>query len=119
MTKKKVIRKFWRIKRHFLRKSLLFSRKSAIFSRNLPKTYRNLILGFLGFFYCPILGFQFFLSGNTAWRKDGNKLDSNFRTQDQNNKIFILIKTRIVSCVAAASQLRVKARKWLTIQVLC
>src|SRR6218665_1331336 len=66
MTKKKVIRKFWWIKRHFLRKSLLFFRKSAIFSRNFPKTYRNLTLGFLEFFYCPILGFHFFLSGNTA-----------------------------------------------------
>src|SRR6218665_3344519 len=66
MTKKKGHQKFWGIKRHFLRKSWFFFRRSAIFSRNLPKRYRNLTLGFLGFFYWPILGFQFFWSGNTA-----------------------------------------------------
>src|SRR6218665_1513534 len=64
--KKKSIRNFGGKKNNFLRKSLLFFRKSAIFSRNFPKTYRNLTLGFLGFFYWPILGFQFFLSGNTG-----------------------------------------------------
>src|SRR6218665_545014 len=52
-------------KRHFFQEKFAFFRKSAIFSRNFPKTYRNLTLGFLGFFYCPILGFQFLLSGNT------------------------------------------------------
>src|SRR6218665_270273 len=67
--KRKGHQKFWRIKRHFFRKSLVFFRKSVIFSRNFPKTCRNLTLGFLGFVYCPILGFQFFLSGNTVREK--------------------------------------------------
>jgi len=63
--KKKGHQKFWGIKRHFLGKVGFFSGKVR-FSRNLPKRYRNLTLGFLGVFYWPILGFQFFLSGNTG-----------------------------------------------------
>src|SRR6218665_1342257 len=64
--KKKGHQKFWRIKRKFFKESLAFFRKSPIFSWNFAKTYRNLTLGFLGFFYWPILGFQFLLSGNTG-----------------------------------------------------
>src|SRR6218665_1865719 len=66
MTKKKVI--ILADKKTLFQEKFAFFRKSAIFSRNFPKTYKNLTLGFLGFFYCPILGFQFFLSGNTGCR---------------------------------------------------
>jgi len=55
MTKKKVIRKFWRIKR-------LFSGKVGFF----PEIFRKFDLGFSWFFLLPNLGFSIFLSGNTG-----------------------------------------------------
>ena len=57
--RKKVIRKFWR-RKTFSQEKFAFFRKSAIFSRNVPKTYRNLTLGFLGFFIAQSWVFNFF-----------------------------------------------------------
>src|SRR6218665_3760794 len=64
MTKKRSS-EFWLIKR-FFREKLGFFGKSRFFSKNCSQGYRNLILGFLGFFYWPILGLSFFQSGNAV-----------------------------------------------------
>src|SRR6218665_146866 len=59
---KKSRQNFWRMKRNFLiffGKSWVSSGKVDFFN-NFSQMYRNLTLGFLGFFHWPFLGFFYF-----------------------------------------------------------
>src|SRR6218665_1275577 len=93
--KKKSHQKFWWIKRQFLKEKFGFFRKSPIFYRNFAKTYRNLTLGFLGFLYWPILGFQFFLSGNTGWFPSLTRAYGNNGSR-RRQALFLLLKRNLL-----------------------